>query len=206
MSDLLPPVHPAPRAVRDRGDTPRSPGQGGFTLIEITVGIALLSVGLLGLASAMISATRVEQQAMEKKIALNWISSQLEKVRGLSVVEMIQAPPTGYRIDATWRNPSTLGRRTDEVTLPSSFERYFYSDASTADYVEGGTTVPLYDSNLLGLLHADDTAYTAVVKFREPTLATSGVGKNSGYWVTAVVRWKGVSGTNELKLGTFAGR
>lgn len=194
-----------------RTRSPLGRAQSGFTLLEILVGVVILAGGLLGLAYAMVTAYRVEQAAREKKIALGWVSAQLENVRSLgyggvleSPVPPVRTPPTppGYLIPVAWGTSSPVGVRKDGPSTTIYFERYFYSDPNKAP----SNGAPLYDAALRGLRPSRANGVVGTLIFREPTLPEAGISTGTGYFVTAVVQWSGVAGESSLRVGTFVGR
>jgi len=185
----------------------------GFTLVEVAVGIVVLIFGLLGLAYAMVSAYKLEQASQEKKLAVSFASSQLERIRSLSMSTLIGDPPTGYVIDSAWTtDPGDVGTSEDLDADGDidTFTRYFYADKNKADYEDDPdaptVTVPLYDSLLLGLRPIVRTDApvdrVAEVTFKDPD-GTTGVSEGDGYWVTVTVKYLGATGPSEVRIATF---
>jgi type IV pilus assembly protein PilV len=58
-------------------------GEDGFSLIEIVVGISILTVGLLGIASMQVSSIHGNARAMEVTEAATWAEDQIEKLMAL---------------------------------------------------------------------------------------------------------------------------
>ena len=79
----------------------------GFTLIEILVGIVILSVALLGLASLMVSTTRNNSSGLQVAEAVNLAQERIEE---LSVTRWAQLLPgsdktkgsTGIEYTRSW--------------------------------------------------------------------------------------------------------
>ncbi len=206
--------------------------EGGFTLVEIVVGIAILVVGLMGLAFAMVTSYRVDRVAAEKKTALTWATSQIERVRSLGYTELLEVPADGVGgfLVPTGDSINAAGFRFKEMTAgPMYFERWFHQ-VGTAAYAGALFTANLEDPLLAGLVpwegmdeiltdpNQEEFPAAALtpqkymrtvigrVIFRAPDTGLNGVGEGTGYWVTARVQWKGASGPSELKLSTFVGK
>lgn len=203
--------------MEPRQRTPLPGPDSGFTLVEIAVGVTVLSLGLLGLAKTMVTAYGVERIAREKQIALSWATAQMERIRSMTLAEVqsdpCASPVQGYLIDPSWGLGSggviacPAGRRIDLDSDgdPDYFERWSYLPG-TPDFTSGGDTVVLADDALTGLRPRDGTTVLGVVSFGEPTLARSGVAEGSGLWVTVECRWKGVAGNSQVKLVSFVGK
>lgn len=193
-----------------RPDGCRAP-EAGFSLMEICVGIAVLSIALMGLGRAMITSYRVERIAQEKQIALVWATSQIEVIRSMSYSEFQNAPSVaplpGYLIKTAWVNPGSVGKRVDVDADGDEdyFERYFYAPGQ-ANYTSGPDTVVLADQSLLGLRPQTGVTRIGTVTFSEPSSAISGIGEGTGYWVTVLCKWKGIAGDAQVKLTTFVGK
>lgn len=74
----------APLTGRLRSDTrsgPSSRSSAGFTLIEVSIALGILSVGLLGVAAATITAMAVSSQSHERTQASYLAQQQLEIFR-----------------------------------------------------------------------------------------------------------------------------
>jgi type II secretory pathway pseudopilin PulG len=180
----------------------RGDGQGGFTLLEIMVGVAILIGGVLGLTASMVAAYRVQRGTDERKIALAFATLHLERMRGMTYAEILEAPDEsglgGYLVDATWSSAEEVGEGTEE-----KFLRYYYSDPTKADYkTDGGKFIDLYDEMLLGLTNQSGQTRCAEIMFREDSGET-GATAGRGMWITIRVFWKGATGDSELKIATY---
>jgi prepilin-type N-terminal cleavage/methylation domain-containing protein len=187
---------------RERG---RGPAEGGFTLVEIAIAIAVLAIALMGLGFAMINAWRLERSAGERKIALQWATAQMESVRAMGVAGCTSAPPDGYLIPLDWTGASSVGfhKDVDADGDPEIFGRFYGSNPNAAAYTSPtAQVVPVYDSLLLGLRPMPGTTRVGEVVFSDPD-GTTGVTEGDGYWVTIFVRWTGVQGPQEMKIGSF---
>lgn len=187
-------MDPAPAGTRtDRG----------FTLIEIIVGCAILVGALLGLALSMTKAYQIERVSQERKIAMTFATSQMERLRGLDYSEVKQAPDLGYLIPTTWNSSEDVGfaKDTDGDGRMDYFGRCYYPDPRL--YKDpSGVIHNLQDPLLLGLRPRPGDSRCATVFFREPDGST-GVGKNDGLWVEIRVFWRGTVGDSELKICSF---
>jgi len=103
--------------------------EGGFSLIEIMVSTAILIVGLITLGAAMMTAYRLDRLTGERKAALAFATSQIERIRGMTFTEMGARPrinnatPTldppgagGYLPDPIW-NSTFVGNTPDTGTV-----------------------------------------------------------------------------------------
>jgi Tfp pilus assembly protein PilV len=195
IPDRLPPeATPAP--------PPRD--EGGFSLVEIAVAAGVMVIGLMSLAMAMVLGMRVSRASGERKIALNFITAQLERIRSMDYADLFEDPPDGYEVPSGWSSADDVGfvKDTDGDGTNDIVVRYFYADQTKAAYTTGGTTVPLADSLLTGLSNQDGETATAYVWFQNAS-GTEGMEAGDGYWVTIRVYWKGVSGPSEMKISTF---
>ena len=67
-----------------QAETMKTPGQDGFTLIEILVAISIFSVAVLGLAAGTVSVTRTNQNSHLNSSAINLAQSKLEDLRAMT--------------------------------------------------------------------------------------------------------------------------
>jgi prepilin-type N-terminal cleavage/methylation domain-containing protein len=191
------------RGNEDSRRTPSGRGQGGFTLIEVMVGIAVLVGALLGLALSMTKAYQIERVSQERKIALGFATAQMERLRSLDYPDLRAAPDLGYLVPGTWNGSEDVGffKDTDGDGRVDYFGRCYYPDPRL--YKDPtGTIHNLQDPLLLGLRPRPGDSRCATVFFREPD-GTTGVGKSDGLWVEIRVFWRGTAGDSELKMGTF---
>lgn len=91
--------------------------ENGFTLLEVIVSIAILTFGLLAVASMQITAIRGNDLASRITEASGWGQEKIEELSGLSYTDADldptgnphteQTPPAGYAItwDVTDNNP-----------------------------------------------------------------------------------------------------
>lgn len=140
----------------------RKRSEAGFTLIEIVVGIAIMVIGLMGLAFAMVTSYRVERVAAEKKIALTWVSGQMERVRSLGFGAMRDPPAAilagggttvpdgGYLVPLAWGSTPVGCRYKETPSGPVYFERWFHAP-STKPWPGVSPDIPLADPALAGL-------------------------------------------------------
>ena len=66
--------------------------EAGFSLIEIMIGLTILVLGLLALGAAMMTAHRLDQLTIEKKAALSFATSQIERIRGMKFFTVASRP------------------------------------------------------------------------------------------------------------------
>ena len=61
--------------------TPRFERQQGYSLLEVMIGILILSVGILGMATMQLSAKKVGFDSMQRSIAITLAHDMLERLR-----------------------------------------------------------------------------------------------------------------------------
>lgn len=78
------------------GNNQRRPGgtDGGFTLVEVMVGISILAVSILGIASFAATSQRLTRTAEEKDAAREALAAKLQEVEGTPFAQ-IQATHDG---------------------------------------------------------------------------------------------------------------
>lgn len=59
----------------------RRQGQGGYSLIEILIGMLILAIGILGMASMQISSKRMGHDALQRSIATSLAHDMMERMR-----------------------------------------------------------------------------------------------------------------------------
>lgn len=62
-------------------------GDAGMTLIEIVIGLGVVVIALLGIMSALVSASRVDESASEQVRALNGAKSMIEQMKQVPFAE-----------------------------------------------------------------------------------------------------------------------
>ncbi len=183
--------------------------EGGFSLIEIVVALFVLVFGLLGLVQSMVVSNRLVRAADEKKLAQNFATEMLEKVRTIKFGDISKAPPAGFT--PTVAGTTATGFNNDlDADGDADFFGQFYSSNRAA---------PNYDSLLLGLTPQSSKSVQSqlgfifpagteipvgYLGFRDPDGSTgAGIVEGTGYWVTVIVLWKGALGNQSLKMSTF---
>ncbi len=177
----------------------------GLTLLEIMIAITVMSIGLFGLAQAMIAAARLDRQTNLRKIALDCAIAWMETIRSQAFGDLASAPPKGYR-------PAVLS------TTLTGFSRDRDGDGDSdhfGQFYSARDDQPNYDARLLGLTAQSRTDVlkllnlplpagvmpVAAVEFRDPDGST-GIGEGTGYWVTVRVFWQ-ADGNSEVKLSSL---
>jgi prepilin-type N-terminal cleavage/methylation domain-containing protein len=120
-------------------------GDDGFTLLEVLVSIAIVSMVMLSLSSFFVVTLRVTQQQGNKQTAIQVAEGAMEQARALQVSAML----TGRD------QQSARDQRTNAITRPATFDRATFSartyvpgvkDVLWSDGDWNATIVP-YDTN-----------------------------------------------------------
>ncbi len=81
--------------------------QRGMTLVEVTIGLALLVFGMLGTLAALTSCITLSTVSDERSRAVHAVREKLEEVRSSSVVDMVDLyHNTKFRVPPLDRAPS----------------------------------------------------------------------------------------------------
>lgn len=99
-------------------------GEGGFTLVELMVAMAILAVGLMGIMSAIMAARRMDMTTRENVIAMNAARAKIDEMKQTPFNEIFRRYNLSAADDAGLLYPA-LGRdfpilrnpATDEVVL-----------------------------------------------------------------------------------------
>ena len=83
------PFRPAPRA--------RVGAQAGFTLLELLVGLAVFSVGMMGISALFLMQISANADSIRKSTANNIALGMIEKARSVPFYKMISWDPTDER-------------------------------------------------------------------------------------------------------------
>ena len=210
--------------------------EAGFSLIELMFGMAILVSGLLILGLAMTISFRLERSTNERKAALEFASSQIERIRGMPfntvktrprVNNSTPADPLGsggYLPETTW-NTTNVGtspgvgivgfrRDTDADGDEDLFGLHYYRQTTSGNLrVPVTTTLPtgqiytLSDPRLDALAPQDAAGGQVAQVVVRDSDASTGLVEGSGYWVTVRVFWKGArGGDEEARMSTFVSR
>ncbi len=87
---------------RHRPQPGRLSARGGFTLIELTVAIMILVVGVLGLAGTAGMVSRMVGGAAQQTVAANVASSRFEKLRSVPCAQVTSGTATTRNINEKW--------------------------------------------------------------------------------------------------------
>lgn len=85
------------RVLRDRLRSRR-----GFTIIELTVAIMIMVVGVLGLAGTAAMVTRLVGGAAQQTIAANIAASRFERLRSVPCTQIVGNTATTRNITEKW--------------------------------------------------------------------------------------------------------
>jgi Tfp pilus assembly protein PilV len=190
--------------------------EAGFSLIEVTLSIVILVLGLMSLGVAMTMAYRQGRISDERKIAREWAVSQLEAIRSMHFSNLTDDPVTGgYLTPTTWTNYRWLGEQADTESPtdsePDIWVRYFYS--TTTSQTINSVAMDLHDPLLTGLNPPITTDWKfssaqttrgvpcGQVLFEDTT--TNGLTEGNGYWVTVRVSWNGAGGDQVMDFHTM---
>lgn len=92
---------PAPAAQRNGRSAARSK-RAGMSLIELVVGIVVLTIGLLGLAGVSTSVIKQMRGGVNQTIAASMAQSRFEKLEGLRCVNITGGAATSRGLQETW--------------------------------------------------------------------------------------------------------
>ena len=96
-------------ALRARPRSSRGRTDDGFTLIEIMIAMAILAVGLLGIAAAQLAALHLSSKSRNLTIAMHLAQEKIEEFHALPAASL---PATGNDPD----NPIDLNPSDDDET------------------------------------------------------------------------------------------
>lgn len=89
----------------------------GFTIVELVVAVLVLTVGLLGLASAAAVVTRMIAQGDRYTEASTLANRQLEVLRSQTCANLTDGSTTVGRFQLSWTVASISGGRGRQVTI-----------------------------------------------------------------------------------------
>lgn len=210
--------------------------ESGFSLIELMFGMAILVSGLLILGLAMTISFRLERSTNERRAALDFATSQIERVRGMPFNTVKTRPRVnnaspadplgsgGYLPETAW-NATNVGtapgtgivgfrRDTDGDGDEDIFGLNYYRQTTSGNLrIPVTTTLPngwnytLSDPRLDSLVPQDAAGGRVAEVVVRDSDASTGLVEGSGYWVTVRVYWKGSRGGNEeARMSTFVAR
>jgi len=208
----------------------------GFSLLEVMVGMTILIIGLMPLGMSMIYAYRLDRISSERKAALSFAASQIERVRGMefkivaSRPRVINSSPAeglgtgGYLPDSNW-NSSNVGNTPDTGVVgfrqdldadgdEDLFGLHYYRQATNAGGLRipvttnlpTGQIVTISDPRLDPLTPQTGMGNRVAQVLVRDSDATTGLLEGSGYWVTVRVFWAGSAGNEEARMSTFVAR
>jgi prepilin-type N-terminal cleavage/methylation domain-containing protein len=78
----------------------------GFTLIELMIAVAVLSVGLLAVITAILASVSLERQSKELTIAKNATELQMQRLRGLPFADVAALAGTTQNFEVATLKPA----------------------------------------------------------------------------------------------------
>lgn len=148
--------------------------QGGFTLVELVVGIAILGIGFLALAGATTAGTRLIVQGKQRQAATEEANGRLEHIRNVPYAQVALTTTPAHSADAA--DPD------------------YYVDPSgpNYDHAHSGTYEPIViDATAGQVLHLDGTVVVGSTSL-------------SVYQYVTWVDDPGITGTQDYKRVTIA--
>src|SRR4029079_9573605 len=84
IESVKPDIRPG-RSVEDSGEAVKvRTGNGGFTLVELIIAVAVMCLSLLTLTVAITSASRINDNSRERAIAYELAKSKMEEIRNFT--------------------------------------------------------------------------------------------------------------------------
>lgn len=77
----------------------------GFTLIELMVAVAVLSVGLLAVITAILASVQLERQSKDLNIAKNATELQMQRLRGMPYADVAALAGTTQNFEVATLKP-----------------------------------------------------------------------------------------------------
>jgi len=175
------PFRPAPRA--------RAGAQAGFTLLELLVGLAVFSVGMMGISALFLMQISANADSIRQSTANNIALGMIEKARSVPFYKMVSWDPTDERPAIPCQGLGAANKanmvdclRPDSVdgTTPAA---PYNSLASDAAYVGIGTLV----GEEIGTL---DTTYTQGMEIKRTYTIVPDTPQANMKTISARVDWR----------------
>lgn len=109
-------------------------GKEGFSLIEVLVALAILAVGLLGLALFQVTAIKGNAIASKWTVATDLAQDQIERFRHAAWTDITSSPATGYNTGTMTPNYANLPGAAGDAPAPvrgTAFYRIWYVNPAT---------------------------------------------------------------------------
>lgn len=178
------------RTARLRAARRARPGaQGGFTLLELLIGLAVFSVGMMGISALFVMQIAANADSIRQSTADNIALGMIEKARSVPYYRMISWDPTDERPAIPCQGLGALNKAnlvdclrpdTGDGTVPAAPYDSLVSDAA---YVGVGTL----GSEEIGPI---DTTYTQGMEIRRTYTIVPDSPQADMKTITARVRWR----------------
>lgn len=114
------------KARRKTGTETGTGTEKGFTLIEVLVAIAMISVGVLGLAANTISVTQGNRISASTTIAINLAQGKIEEIKAQSSFanETVTDSPRGAIFTRTWVISDSPEANLKQIEVTVSWTEY----------------------------------------------------------------------------------
>ena len=111
----------------------------GFTLIEVLVALAVLAVGLLGLASLMLGGLQVTRSALQHTLATALVNDMADHIRANRPAAAAYALTAGTELDPPAASCATPGECSP--ALLAALDLYRWQSAARAALPEAQTSI-----------------------------------------------------------------
>jgi prepilin-type N-terminal cleavage/methylation domain-containing protein len=186
--------------IRRRTSVPR--GQGGFTLLELLMGLAVFSVGMLGLSALFTMQITANATAIRQNVANNIALGMIEQARSVPYYFMNSWDPTDERpaIPCQGSGAANMANRVDclrpdtaDSSVPPAPYDTLVSDASYVDIsaVSSAEVEPL------------NTTYTKGMQIRRQFTIVPNSPQVDMKTITVRVNWR-LAGTADVHTITHA--
>jgi prepilin-type N-terminal cleavage/methylation domain-containing protein len=172
-----------------RPAAPAARAEGGFTLLELLVGLAVFSIGMMGISTLFLMQISANADSIRKSTANNIALGMIEKARSVPFYKMISWDPTDERPAIPCQGSGAantanlvdcLRPDTADVTVPAAPYDSLVSDAA---YVGIGTL----GGDEIGAL---DTTYTQGMEIKRTYTIVPDTPQADMKTITARVDWR----------------
>jgi len=178
----------------------KAPGQGGFTLLELLIGLAVFSVGMLGISALFVMQISANADSIRQSTANNIALGMIEKARSVPFYKMISWDPTDERPAIPCQGSGAASKAnmvdclrpdTGDATVPTAPYNSLVSDGA---YVSIGAL----GGDEIGAL---DTTYTKGMEIKRTYSIVPNAPQADMKTITARVDWR-LAGTAEVHTVT----